>query len=178
MTRSILAALGALAALPALAQQQQAPEEKMIRVEITGSSIKRLVSETSQPLSVFKAEEFAKQGLRVNCVCPAGVATPLLGAFKFPEDADPELLARLTLVQRLATPAQVAAVHAHAGQVSDSAQVELDAPAVVQPFRRNFHLARVLRSSRVVANAGVGMPGPRACQPDGWGRATAAASSR
>ncbi|WP_374579861.1 TonB-dependent receptor [Pseudoduganella sp.] len=63
MTRSILAALGALAALPALAQQQQAPEEKMIRVEITGSSIKRLVSETSQPLSVFKAEEFAKQGL-------------------------------------------------------------------------------------------------------------------
>lgn len=62
MTRSILAALGALAALPALAQQQ-APEEKMIRVEVTGSSIKRLVSETSQPLSIFKAEEFAKQGL-------------------------------------------------------------------------------------------------------------------
>jgi NAD(P)-dependent dehydrogenase (short-subunit alcohol dehydrogenase family) len=55
------------------------------------------------------AVEFAKQGLRVNCICPAGVATPLLGAFKFPEDADPELLARLTLVQRLATPAQVAA---------------------------------------------------------------------
>ena len=62
LSRSLQAAFGALVALPALAQQQ-APEEKMIRVEITGSSIKRLVSETSQPLSVFKAEEFAKQGL-------------------------------------------------------------------------------------------------------------------
>lgn len=62
MTRSLLAAFGALAVMPAMAQEQ-APEEKMVRVEITGSSIKRLVSETSQPLTVFKAEEFAKQGL-------------------------------------------------------------------------------------------------------------------
>jgi len=58
----VLSAWGLLATLPALAQEA-APEEKMIRVEITGSSIKRLVSETSQPLSVFKAEEFTKQGL-------------------------------------------------------------------------------------------------------------------
>jgi iron complex outermembrane receptor protein len=58
----VLSAWGLLAALPALAQEA-APEEKMIRVEITGSSIKRLVSETSQPLTVFKAEEFTKQGL-------------------------------------------------------------------------------------------------------------------
>ena len=35
----------------------------MQRVEVTGSSIKRLVSETATPLSIFKAEEFAKQGL-------------------------------------------------------------------------------------------------------------------
>ncbi|WP_342114092.1 TonB-dependent receptor [Pseudoduganella sp. OTU4001] len=62
MTRSILVAISALASLPAIAQEQ-VPEEKMIRVEVTGSSIKRLVSETSQPLSVFKAEEFVKQGL-------------------------------------------------------------------------------------------------------------------
>lgn len=62
MIYSLLSAFGALAVLPAMAQQQ-APEEKMIRVEVTGSSIKRLVSETSQPLSVFKAEEFTKQGL-------------------------------------------------------------------------------------------------------------------
>ncbi|MGO4379583.1 TonB-dependent receptor [Pseudoduganella sp. RAF19] len=58
----VLSAWGLLATLPALAQEIP-PEEKMIRVEITGSSIKRLVSETSQPLSVFKAEEFTKQGL-------------------------------------------------------------------------------------------------------------------
>jgi iron complex outermembrane receptor protein len=51
-----------LATLPALAQEA-APEERMIRVEITGSSIKRLVSETSQPLTIFKADEFTKQGL-------------------------------------------------------------------------------------------------------------------
>ena len=35
----------------------------MQRVEVTGSSIKRLVSETATPLSIFKAEDFAKQGL-------------------------------------------------------------------------------------------------------------------
>ena len=35
----------------------------MQRVEITGSSIKRLVSETANPLTVFRAEEFARQGL-------------------------------------------------------------------------------------------------------------------
>ena len=62
MISTLLSAFGALAVLPAMAQQQ-APEEKMIRVEVTGSSIKRLVSETSQPLSVFKAEEFTRQGL-------------------------------------------------------------------------------------------------------------------
>lgn len=35
----------------------------MQRVEITGSSIKRLASETANPLTVFRAEEFARQGL-------------------------------------------------------------------------------------------------------------------
>ncbi|OYO26602.1 TonB-dependent receptor [Janthinobacterium sp. PC23-8] len=35
----------------------------MQRVEVTGSSIKRLVSETATPLSIFKADDFARQGL-------------------------------------------------------------------------------------------------------------------
>ena len=56
------AALGAvLAALPALAQQESpAP---MQRVEITGSSIKRLAAQTSLPITSIRAEDFAKQGL-------------------------------------------------------------------------------------------------------------------
>jgi NAD(P)-dependent dehydrogenase (short-subunit alcohol dehydrogenase family) len=34
--------------------------------------------------------------VRVNCVCPGGVDTPLLAQVRFPEDADPDLLGRLT----------------------------------------------------------------------------------
>ncbi|MEG2962314.1 MAG: TonB-dependent receptor, partial [Janthinobacterium sp.] len=47
---------------PALAQDS-GDTAGMQRVEVTGSSIKRLVSETATPLSIFKAEDFAKQGL-------------------------------------------------------------------------------------------------------------------
>jgi len=47
-----------LAAMPAVAQ-----EADVQRVEITGSSIKRLASESSLPVTVMKAEDFAKQGL-------------------------------------------------------------------------------------------------------------------
>lgn len=38
------------------------------------------------------AVEYAKQGLRANCVCPGGVATPLHGQFRMPRGADPDLL--------------------------------------------------------------------------------------
>ncbi len=38
------------------------------------------------------AVEYAKQGLRANCVCPGGVATPLHAQFKLPKGGDPELL--------------------------------------------------------------------------------------
>jgi NAD(P)-dependent dehydrogenase (short-subunit alcohol dehydrogenase family) len=52
--------------------------------------------------------EFVKQGLRVNCVCPAGVRTPLIGRFATPEGADPDLMARLGLVPKLTHPEEVA----------------------------------------------------------------------
>ena len=51
-------AAGAFAAMPAFAQ-----DAPMQRVEITGSSIKRIAAETATPLSTIKAEEFVKQGL-------------------------------------------------------------------------------------------------------------------
>jgi iron complex outermembrane receptor protein len=52
-------AAGAVLAVPAFAQE--APG--MQRVEITGSSIKRLQAETANPLSVIKADEFVKAGV-------------------------------------------------------------------------------------------------------------------
>lgn len=59
-------------------------------------------------LTKAMAVEFVKQGLRVNCVCPAGVRTPLIGKFALPEGADPELMARLGLVAKLTHPEEVA----------------------------------------------------------------------
>jgi len=51
----------ALLALPAQAQVEQVPP--MQRVEITGSSIKRLAAQTSLPITTMRADDFAKQGL-------------------------------------------------------------------------------------------------------------------
>jgi iron complex outermembrane receptor protein len=48
-------------ALPALGQEDQ--PQPLQRVEITGSSIKRLASETSLPITTLRASDFAKQGL-------------------------------------------------------------------------------------------------------------------
>ena len=54
------------------------------------------------------AVEYVKQGLRVNCVCPGGVATPILANFAPPENADQELIGRLALMRGLIEPAEVA----------------------------------------------------------------------
>lgn len=59
-------------------------------------------------LSKAMAVEFVKQGMRVNCLCPAGVRTPLIGHFMPPEGADPQLLSRLGLVPKFTEPEEVA----------------------------------------------------------------------
>ncbi|MBW2273480.1 MAG: SDR family oxidoreductase [Deltaproteobacteria bacterium] len=60
-------------------------------------------------LTKCMAVEFAKRGLRVNCVCPGPVRTPILGNFLPPRDADLKLIERLALTGRIAEPAEVAA---------------------------------------------------------------------
>jgi len=58
MSLHAMFATGAVLAIPAFAQ-----DAPMQRVEITGSSIKRLQAETANPLSVIKADEFIKAGV-------------------------------------------------------------------------------------------------------------------
>lgn len=59
-------------------------------------------------LTRVMAVEYAKQGLRVNCVCPGGVETPLIAGLAPPEGFDAELMGRLSLVPGLAAPAEIA----------------------------------------------------------------------
>jgi meso-butanediol dehydrogenase/(S,S)-butanediol dehydrogenase/diacetyl reductase len=54
------------------------------------------------------AVEYAKTGLRANCVCPGGVSTPILASFAAPEDADPDFLRRLGLIAKITKPEEVA----------------------------------------------------------------------
>lgn len=59
-------------------------------------------------LTKSMAVEFSKQNLRVNCICPAAVRTPILGQFAAPEGADTTLLGRLGLVPKMTRPEEVA----------------------------------------------------------------------
>lgn len=45
-------------------------------------------------LSKSLAVEYGRRGVRVNCICPGGIDTPLARNLDRPHDADPELLAR------------------------------------------------------------------------------------
>jgi iron complex outermembrane receptor protein len=59
MSLKAMFATAAVISVPVLAQD----EPVMQRVEVTGSSIKRLQAETANPLSVIKADEFIKAGV-------------------------------------------------------------------------------------------------------------------
>lgn len=59
------------------------------------------------------AVEFGRKGIRVNCICPGGVDTPLSHSVTFPQDVDEKLLHRMQLVNRIAKPEEIAAMVAY-----------------------------------------------------------------
>ena len=57
------------------------------------------------------ADEYLRKGVRVNCVAPGGMATPLQQAFRqLPAGADPTLIAKLRTPLGTAKPEEVAAL--------------------------------------------------------------------
>ena len=65
-------------------------------------------------LTKSMAIELARDGVRVNAVCPASVDTPFLRGFTLPEGADLSLLTRASSpMGRLIEPAEVAAAVAY-----------------------------------------------------------------
>ncbi|QSQ14987.1 SDR family NAD(P)-dependent oxidoreductase [Myxococcus landrumensis] len=54
------------------------------------------------------AVEYARKGVRINCLCPGGVETPLLASFQPPEGVHPAAFARIAPLERYGQPDEVA----------------------------------------------------------------------
>ncbi len=55
------------------------------------------------------AVEYGRKDVRINCVCPGGVETPLIGKFTLPEGVSQEALAKIMPLGRMGKPHEVAA---------------------------------------------------------------------
>jgi len=64
-------------------------------------------------LTKSMALEYGKQGVRVNCVCPGAVLTPMTKGFTLPEDADPDLVRKLAPLTKIASPQEIAGAVAY-----------------------------------------------------------------
>jgi len=64
-------------------------------------------------LTQTMAVNWAKHGVRVNCVAPGGVETPITGQFSPPEGADFELMNRILPLTRFGQPPELAAAFAY-----------------------------------------------------------------
>ena len=56
------------------------------------------------------AVEYAKRGVRANCVCPGDIQTGMVDGLAFPDDADFSLLSRITSLSGAKGPDVVAGV--------------------------------------------------------------------
>ncbi len=60
------------------------------------------------------ASEYSRRGVRVNCICPGGVSTPMTAAGFPVEGLDPALMARITpQMERVGQPEDIAALVAY-----------------------------------------------------------------
>jgi NAD(P)-dependent dehydrogenase (short-subunit alcohol dehydrogenase family) len=60
-------------------------------------------------LTKVLAVEYARDGLRANCVCPGSIDTPITGDFVFPEGVDTRLIKRMMALDHPRGPETVAA---------------------------------------------------------------------
>ena len=54
------------------------------------------------------AVEYARKNVRINCVCPGGVETPILKDFALPAGGNPQQLMRIAPLDRMGKPDEIA----------------------------------------------------------------------